>query len=255
MTYQLIAGDCLKVLPTIPEASVDMIFADPPYFLSSGGITCKNGKMVSVNKGDWDKPPSTIQEELEFHLQWLTECRRLLKPTGTIWVSGTYHNIYVCGYAMRSLGYHTLNEIVQFKPNASPNLACRCFTASHETVIWARRSKKPVGHTFNYKAMKQITGKQMRSVWTIPTTPANEKLLGKHPTQKPLALLERIVRASTNEGDTVLDPFMGSGTTGLAAVMNKRKFIGIEMDLGYYKVAERRIGQEANTIMEMFKEV
>src|SRR3989344_5387449 len=223
-----------------------MIFSDPPYNLSNGGFSVHAGRMVSVNKGDWDKS-NGFQDDYNFHYKWLEACRRILRPNGSIWISGTYHSIYQCGHALQSLGYHILNDIAWFKPNASPNLSCRYFTASHETLIWARK-EKGAKHTFNYKFMKTTSwpddffkndGKQMRSVWHIPetesvwtmTTPKKEeKKFGKHPTQKPLALLERIVLASTNKGDVVLDPFTGSSTTGIVAVGNRRKFIGIDTE-------------------------
>lgn len=232
--YRLYCDDCLNVLEQIPENTFDMIFADPPYMLSNGGITCQNGKIVSVNKGKWDESLG-IEANFDFHKQWLGACKKVLKKNGTLWVSGTYHSIYSCGFAMQLLGYHILNDISWFKPNASPNMSCRYFTASHETLIWARKDKK-VPHTFNYNIMKdgdfssdfiKKPHTQMRSVWAIGTPKASEKTFGKHPTQKPLALLERIILASTNEGDLILDPFMGSGTTGVAALKHNRKFIGI----------------------------
>ena len=160
----LFEGNCLEVLPTLPERSVDMIFADPPYNLSNGGITCHAGRMVSVNKGKWDKS-NGIEQDHEFALSWLTACRRVLKDNGTIWVSGTMHNIYSVGFTLQQLGYKLLNEISWFKPNAAPNLSCRYFTHSHETILWAAKSEKSK-HRFDYQLMKQIAGgKQMRSLW------------------------------------------------------------------------------------------
>jgi site-specific DNA-methyltransferase (adenine-specific) len=249
--HVLIQGDSLKILPTLIPESVDMIFADPPYNLSNGGFTCHAGRAVSVNKGDWDKSKG-VEKDFEFHRKWIRACRDVLKPNGTIWISGTYHSIYACGFALQLEGYHILNDIAWFKPNASPNLSCRYFTASHETLIWARKNKKG-SHTFNYDAMKDGVfprdflkrhGKQMRSVWAIQTPQAEEKTFGKHPTQKSLALLERVVMASTNEGELVLDPFMGSGTTGVAAARLGRKFIGIDLEADYFSVAEKRIETE-----------
>lgn len=251
--YRLYEGDCLEILRTLPAESVDMIFADPPYNLSNDGFTCKSGKMVSVNKGDWDKSKG-IETDYAFHQNWLSECRRVLKPNGTLWVSGTYHSIYACGHALQKLGYHILNDICWFKPNASPNLSCRFFTASHETLIWARKHKK-AKHTFNYDAMRnndfpedkmKVPKKQMRSVWSISVTPQSEKTHGKHPTQKPLKLMKRVVLASTNEGDIILDPFCGSGTTGVAAVNYGRKFVGIEIDGDYLKLSKKRINNIYN---------
>ncbi len=252
--YRLILGDCLDILPEWPDECVDMIFADPPYNLSNDGFTCHAGRAVSVNKGDWDRSRG-FEEDFEFHKQWIHACWRVLKPNGTIWISGTYHSIYACGFALQLLGYHILNDICWFKPNASPNLSCRYFTASHETVIWARKSKK-AKHTFNYQDMKagqfprdvlKKPGKQMRSVWAISTPRREEKKFGKHPTQKPVALLERIIRASTHPGEIVVDPFMGSGTTGVAALPLGRKFLGIEKEEEYFQLAVRRIRHQQRT--------
>lgn len=245
--FTLYNGDCLNILKQIPENSVDMVFADPPYMLSNGGFTVHAGKMVSVNKGDWDKS-NGVKQDFEFHLSWIQEVRRVLKPSGTLWISGTYHSIYQCGFALQVAGFHVLNDIAWFKPNASPNLSCRFFTASHETLIWARKDKKGK-HTFNYGEMKNGTwpedalkkpGLQMRSVWSMGTPKPSEKVHGKHPTQKPIDLLKRVVLSSTNKGDVILDPFAGSSTTGLAAVMNGRKFIGIDMDRKFLDLSIKR---------------
>lgn len=247
-SYRLYCADCLEKLKEIPENTFDMIFADPPYLLSNGGISCQNGKVVSVNKGEWDKSQG-FEEDFEFHKKWLSACKRVLKPNGTLWVSGTYHSIYSCGFAIQLLGFHILNDISWFKPNASPNMSCRFFTASHETLIWARKNKKSK-HIFNYEAMKngnfpkdfiKKPNSQMRSVWVVNTPAMREKTHGKHPTQKPLELLERIILASTNEGDLILDPFMGSGTTGVAAVKYGRKFVGIEKEQLFVDLAEKRL--------------
>ncbi len=254
--FTLLQGDCLNVLEKItdpiPDNSVDMIFADPPYNLSNDGFTCQGGRMVSVNKGDWDKSKG-VEADYLFHQTWIAACNRKLRPGGTLWISGTYHSIYQCGYALQVEGMHVLNDIAWFKPNASPNLSCRMFTASHETLLWARTSKKDK-HVFNYEAMKygdfpkdimKKPEKQMRSVWHIPLTKKSEKSFGRHPTQKPEALLERVVLASTNPGDLVLDPFMGSGTTGVAALRHGRRFIGIEMDDAYLEgIARPRLQAE-----------
>lgn len=217
-----------------------MIFADPPYRLSNDGFTCQGGKWVSVNKGAWDRSQGIIADH-KFHLAWLSECKRLLKDDGTLWVSGTYHAIYSIGYALQLLGFRILNDICWFKPNASPNLSRRYFTASHETVIWAAKSTSS-RHYFDYEAMRaENGGKQMRSMWSIPSTPAREKAFGKHPTQKPLMLLRRIIMASSRPGDIVLDPFCGSGTTGVAAIEQNRKFIGIDSSRDYLLLAKKRI--------------
>lgn len=247
--YTLYHGDVLEVLEKIPDNSVDMIFADPPYNLSNGGFTCRGGQRVSVDKGEWDKSHGATHD-FEFHRSWISACRRVLKDNGTIWISGTYHSIYQCGYALQLDGWHILNDIAWYKPNAPPNLSCRMFTASHETLIWARKDKSS-RHQFNYTDMKQgdfpkdtlkNPGKQMRSVWSIAATPKSEKQFGKHPTQKPEALLERIILASTNAGDIILDPFCGSATTGAVALKLGRKFIGIDSDKHYLeKIAKRRL--------------
>lgn len=246
--FVLYHGDSLKLLEQLPENSVDMIFADPPYNLSNGGFTVHAGKRVSVNKGDWDKSKG-FNDDLKFHTKWITACRRVLKPHGTLWISGTYHSIYQCGYALQANGFHILNDIAWFKPNASPNLSGRYFTASHETLLWARKEKN-AKHTFNYKLMKEgdwhlgdfikKPGKQMRSVWAIGTPKPEEKKFGKHPTQKPMALLERIVLASSKPGDVVVDPFTGSSTTGLAAVKHGRKFVGIDTEDEYLELSKKR---------------
>jgi site-specific DNA-methyltransferase (adenine-specific) len=253
-SVKLLQGDCIKILNQARENSVDMIFADPPYFLSNGGITCQAGKMVSVNKGKWDESKGAEYDH-EFTMQWLNSCRRVLKDDGTIWVSGTMHNVYSVGHALQKLGYKLLNDISWFKPNAAPNLSCRYFTHSHETVIWAAKSAKSK-HKFNYQLMKNSAGgKQMRSLWTdidttphdiwVMTTPKNsEKTFGKHPTQKPLALLERIILASTDAGDIILDPFTGSSTAGIAAVRHGRHFVGIDTDTEYLDLSVKRFEQE-----------
>ncbi len=245
--FRLYHADCLKILKQIPENSVDMVFADPPYFLSSGSFSCQNGKMVSVKKGDWDLTNGT-KKNFEFHVEWIKACRRILKPSGTIWISGTYHSIYQCGFALEINKFRLLNDISWFKPNASPNLSCRFFTASHETLLWARKEAKGK-HTFNYDKMKngdwsedkiKKPNLQMRSVWSLNTPKPAEKFFGKHPTQKPLDLLKRIVLASTNKGDVILDPFTGSSTTGLMAKKYGRKFVGIDLEKEYLDLSIKR---------------
>ena len=227
-SIKLFCGDCLELLPQFPQNSIDMIFADPPYFLSNGGITCHAGRMVSVNKGKWDVSQG-IEKNHKFNLAWLSKCQQVLTKNGVIWVSGTAHVIFSIGFAMQQLGFKILNDVIWFKPNASPNLSCRYFTHSTETVIWAAKNQKSK-HTFNYGLMKELgNGKQMRNLWEISPPQSREKAHGKHPTQKPLKLLERILLASTNEGDVVLDPFNGSGSTGVAALRLGRKYLGIEI--------------------------
>ena len=204
-------GDCLDILAALPENTFDLIFADPPYFLSNNGITCHAGRMVSVNKGDWGRSRGADANH-EFNHAWLAACQRVLKPNGAIWVSGTNHVIHSVGFAMQQLEFKLLNDISWVKPNPPPNLSCRYFTHATETIIWAAKNKKS-RHTFHYQQMKEIAGgKQMKSVWTIPPPESWEKKFGKHPTQKPVALLERMLLASSSEGDLVLDPFLGSGT-------------------------------------------
>lgn len=246
--FTLFLADCIECMDCLPSESVDMIFADPPYNLSNDGFTCHSGKRAPVNKGEWDVSKG-IEEDFIFHLNWMKSCRRILKNSGSIWVSGTYHSIYACGYALQHGGFHILNDICWFKPNAPPNLSRRFFTASHETLLWARKSDDGK-HTFNYENMKhgdwhiadtlKNEGKQMRSVWSIPASRPSEKSLGKHPTQKPLALLERILLASTNKGDIVLDPFTGSSTTGLMAYSLNRHYIGIDNNSTYLDLSIRR---------------
>lgn len=238
--YKLYHAESIACLNDLPEESADMIFADPPYNLSNNGTTCHAGKRVSVNKDTWDAS-NGIDADFQFHMDWIAACRRVLKSSGTIWISGTYHSIYSCGFALQKQGWHILNDITWYKPNAAPNLACRMFTASHETLLWARKTKS-ASHYFDYAAMKASKSeddifkkynRQMRSVWSLPTPGKSEKIFGKHPTQKPLALLERIVVASCPRDGTVLDPFCGSGTTGVAAVKYGRKFIGIDNNKEY----------------------
>ena len=245
----LYLGDSRIILGELPEESVDMIFADPPYGLSNGGTSLYAGKRVSVNKGEWDKSRG-VEADFAFHKEWIAACRRVLKPDGTIWMSGTYHSIYACGFALQTAGWHLLNEICWYKPNAAPHLACRMFAASHESLIWARKTKS-AKHKFHYREMRRESSawdfikkanRQMRSVWGNPEQDSpvtmwalnspgrSEKVHGKHPTQKPMSLLERIVRSSTDEGDIILDPFCGSATTGVAAILHGRKFIGIDIN-------------------------
>ncbi len=239
-SVRLLKGNCIGILQQARENSVDMIFADPPYFLSNGGITCHAGKMVSVNKGKWDKSKG-VKENHEFILEWLKACQRVLKPNGTIWVSGTTHIIYSIGFAMQELGYKILNDIIWYKRNAPPNLSCRYFTHSTEIVLWAAKNEKS-RHHFDYQLMKKVNqGKQMRNVWEISSPLSDEKKFGKHPTQKPVELLTRIIHASTKEGDLVLDPFCGSSTTGVAAVLLNRKYVGIDLESEYLQLSKKRL--------------
>jgi site-specific DNA-methyltransferase (adenine-specific) len=254
----LYEGDSLEVLDKVaeryPDGCFDMIFADPPYFLSNGGITCHAGKMVKVDKGEWDKSRGAAENH-NFNREWLERCQRVLKPNGTIWVTGTHHVIFSVGYAMQQLGFKILNDIAWEKPNPPPNLSCRYFTHSTETVIWAAKTERST-HLFNYSAMKAVSGKQMktvwrkkdlteedsmRDIWSISAPGAEEKVYGKHPTQKPIALLERCIIASTNEGDIVLDPFLGGGTTAVACAMLKRNCVGLDLSADHVNLAADRV--------------
>jgi site-specific DNA-methyltransferase (adenine-specific) len=237
-------GDCLEVMDAMaarhPDGCVDLIFADPPYFLSNGGITCHGGRMVKVDKGAWDKSQGA-EENHNFNREWLRRCQALLKPNGTLFVSGTHHVIFSVGFAMQELGLKLLNQITWQKPNPPPNLACRYFTHSTETVLWAAKNEKS-RHVFNYADMKRANGgKQMKDVWTFTAPKPDEKRLGKHPTQKPMILVERIILAASQPGDLVMDPFLGSGTTAIAAALLGRKCIGIESDDAHVALAQARL--------------
>lgn len=236
--FTLLEGDCIKLLPQF-NFKFDMIFADPPYFLSNDGISVQSGKIVSVNKGDWDKG-GTIETINEFNLQWIKLCREKLKDNGTIWVSGTYHNIFSVANALQQCGFRILNVITWAKTNPPPNISCRFFTYSSEFVIWARKHKtKP--HYYNYELMKRINeGKQMTDVWRLPAIASWEKSCGKHPTQKPLSLLVRIILASTEPNSWILDPFAGSSTTGIAASLTGRRFLGIEQEPNFLILSKSR---------------
>ena len=237
--FTILQGDCMERLSEIEDKSVDAIFADPPYFLSNGGISVHSGKQVCVDKGDWDKG-GTPEYIYEFNHQWLALCRTKLRDNGTIWISGTHHNIHIVMRCLQELGYKVLNTITWQKTDPPPNLSCRYFNFSTELIIWARKfEKKP--HKFNYETMKLLNGgSQMTDVWRVPAVGLWEKQEGKHPTQKPLRLLYRIILASTNEGDMLLDPFSGSGTTGIAANLLGRKYIGIEQNEQFCELSMRR---------------
>ena len=236
--FTLLHGDTFMLLPAF-NFKFDMIFADPPYFLSNGGISCQSGKVVCVDKGDWDKG-KTPEEMHDFNYKWLSLCREKLAEDGTIWVSGTYHNIFSVANCMTELGYKILNCITWAKTNPPPNITCRYFTYSTEFIIWARKSaKRP--HYFNYGLMKHLNGdKQMTDVWNLPAIARWEKSCGKHPTQKPLGLLARIILASTKSGAWILDPFSGSSTTGIAANLLNRRFLGIEQDKKFVEMSKAR---------------
>jgi len=244
MTSKIYLADCFEIMGQLakdnPGGLVDCIITDPPYFLSNDGMSCQAGKAVSVNKGGWDKSMGA-EGNHKFNRSWLALCQRLLKPNGTIWVSGTHHVIYSIGFAMQELGFRILNEITWEKPNPPPNLSCRYFTHSTETLIWAAKNEKSK-HCFNYDQMRSLNGgKQMKTVWQFLPPRSEEKTYGKHPTQKPVELMERCVLASTMPGADIMDPFMGSGTTGAAALLHDRNFIGIERDEIYFKLAQKRL--------------
>lgn len=242
--FKLIKGDSLKILKNLENNSIDMIFADPPYFLSGDGITCNAGKMVSVKKGKWDEKID-IKQKHRFNKQWIKLCKNILKDNGTIWISGTMHNIYSIGMALEEEGFKIINNITWKKLNPPPNISCRAFTHSTETILWAKKDLKKSNHKFNYEIMKQLNnGKQMKDVWETSLTKPSEKRCGKHPTQKPIEILEKIILASTDENDLILDPFNGSGTTGIVASRLNRKYIGIEKEEEYLDLTIKRKEQK-----------
>ena len=238
--FKLLHGDALLLLKKIEPQSVDMIFADPPYFLSGDGISCSGGKMVSVNKGKWDKKVG-IKEKHKFNRKWIKLCYQVLKDNGTIWISGTMHNIYSIGMALEEEGFKIINNITWKKLNPPPNISCRFFVHSTETILWAKKDLKKAKHKFNYDLMRELNGgKQAKDVWESSLTKPSEKKCGKHPTQKPEVILEKLILASTDENDLVLDPFNGSGTTGIVANRLNRKYIGIEKEKEYLDLTIKR---------------
>lgn len=242
--FLLANGDSFKLLKEF-DFKFDMIFADPPYFLSNGGISLQSGKVVSVDKGEWDKGMSQ-DEVMAFNMEWLRLCRDKLKDNGSIWISGTYHNIFSVANSLTVLGYKILNVVTWEKTNPPVNISCRYFKYSTEFIIWARKMKK-VPHKFNYELMKELNGgKQMTDVWRMPAIGRWEKTCGKHPTQKPLRLLVRIILATTSQGDWILDPFSGSSTTGIAANLCGRRFAGIEQEEAYCRLSKARRGEIDN---------
>jgi site-specific DNA-methyltransferase (adenine-specific) len=232
--------DCMELMSLMPAASVDVIFADPPYRLSGGGVTVQGGRLVPVEKGEWDRPMGWKKDH-EFNVRWLKAARRLLKPDGTLWVTGTHHIIFSIGFALQSLDYRIINSVVWQKPDPPPNALHTAFTHAHETLLWASKGRG-ARHTFNYDLINSPNPHtQMSSVWRIPAVPRREKLHGYHPTQKPLRLVRRALLASTAEGDLVFDPFCGSGTTAVAAKELGRFFVGAELEREFCELAGRRI--------------
>ena len=252
--FTLVNGDCVSVLEAF-DFKFDMIFADPPYFLSNGGISVSSGKVVCVDKGEWDKAPSAEYID-EFNRRWLSACKDKLKDNGTIWISGTHHNIFSVADQLSELGFKILNVVTWNKTDPPDNVSHRVFKHSAEYIIWAKKSKR-AQHRYNYELMRQLNdGKQMTDVWRMPAVAKWEKSCGKHPTQKPLSLLSRIIMASTKEGDWVLDPFNGSGTTGVAASLLGRRYLGIDMDLRYLEIASKRREElENEEIRQAYKEM
>ena len=242
---QVLQGNCLEILPSLPPESVDLIFADPPYNLQlQGELWRPNVTRVDGVDDDWDKF-DTFSAYDDFSRAWLTECRRVLKPAGTLWVIGTYHNIYRVGKLLQDLDYWILNDVVWVKTNPMPNFRGVRYTNAHETLLWVQK-ESGAKYTFNYHAMKDLNeGLQMRSDWYIPICTGAERIKnnGKkaHPTQKPEALLYRVILASSNPGDVVLDPFFGTGTTGAVARKLHRHFIGIETNPDYVRIARKRV--------------
>ena len=245
---KVLAGDCLSQLKKLPTASVDLVFADPPYNLQlDRELLRPNNTRVDGVDDHWDKFDSFANYD-EFCRAWLGECRRVLKPDGALWVIGSYHNVFRLGVALQDLGYWILNDAVWRKTHPMPNFRGRRFTNAHETLIWASREQSS-RYTFNYESMKAMNDDiQMRSDWLFPICSGPERLKDEggrkaHPTQKPEALLQRVLLASTNRGDVVLDPFFGTGTTGAVARQLGRRFIGIEQDADYVKAARERIAK------------
>ncbi|MBF0984524.1 MAG: site-specific DNA-methyltransferase [Campylobacter sp.] len=236
--FKLFKGDCFEILPKF-KGEFDLIFADPPYFLSNDGLSIQSGKIVSVNKGDWDKGCG-IDEIDKFNLRWLALAKDTLTDNGSVMISGTYHNIFSIGRALQKLDYKILNIITWQKTNPPPNFSCRYLTHSTEQIIWARKSEK-FKHIFNYELMKKLNDdKQMKDVWSFPAIAPWEKACGKHPTQKPLSLLIRLILMASNENSMICDPFAGSSTTGIAANLLGRKFVGIEKEREFIEISINR---------------
>jgi site-specific DNA-methyltransferase (adenine-specific) len=250
--FYLLKGDTIDILPHI-NFKFDMVFADPPYFLSNNGLSIQNGEIVSVNKGNWDKSYG-FEFVNDFNRQWLSLIREKMTEDATIWISGTLHNIFSIGQILTELDFKILNVITWEKTNPPPNFSCRFFTHSTEQIIWARKSRK-VPHFFDYELMKKLNGdKQMKDVWKLPAIAPWEKSCGKHPTQKPLSVLTRLILASTKPGAWILDPFTGGSTTGIAANLFNRKFVGIDQEEEFLKISiQRKLEIEKFNIAENFR--
>ncbi len=232
-------ADCVALMRSMPASCVDAVFADPPYRLSGGGVTVRSGEIVPVDKGKWDRSLGGFEKDHEFNVRWIREAKRILKPGGALWASGTHHIIFSLGFALQTQGFRMINSIAWEKPDPTPNALHTAFTHSHETLLWASKGR---GHTFNYDLINSPNpNAQVSSVWRVPTVPRREKRHGYHPTQKPLRLVRRALLASTKEGGLVFDPFTGSGTTAVAAKELNRFFVGAEMEREYAELAERRI--------------
>ena len=248
--FKLFKGDCFEILPKF-KGEFDLIFADPPYFLSNDGLSIQSGKIVSVNKGDWDKGYG-IDEIDKFNIKWLALAKDTLTDNGSVMISGTYHNIFSIGRALQKLDYKILNIITWQKTNPPPNFSCRYLTHSTEQIIWARKSEK-FKHIFNYELMKKLNeDKQMKDVWSFPAIAPWEKACGKHPTQKPLSLLIRLILMASNENSMICDPFAGSSTTGIAANLLGRKFVGIEKEREFIEISINR-KSELDANFDLFK--
>lgn len=246
--HDLILGDCLEELKKLPENSIDLVFADPPYNMSKNkGLGWKYSKHITMQES-WDI--FSKDQFLDFNMEWLSQCMRVLKHGGSLWVCGSFHNIYQLGFLLQHLDAKINNSVVWFKPNAQPNITCRMFTESTEHLIWAVKNHSKTKWTFNYQDTKNkiedrinSKGKQTRNVWAISLTPKEEKWAGEHPTQKPIELLRRIILSCTKEGETVLDPFVGSGTTSIVAKTLGRNSIGIDKEKKYLDIAKKRLSQ------------
>lgn len=250
--FYLLQGDSFSLLPQF-EHKFDMIFADPPYFLSNDGLSIQSGKVVSVNKGKWDKSQG-FNFVNDFNRKWLSLARDKMKDDATIWISGTMHNIFSIGQLLTELDFKILNVITWEKNNPPPNFSCRFFTHSTELIIWARKKHK-VPHYFNYELMRHLNGdKQMKDVWKLPAIAKWEKSCGKHPTQKPLSVLTRLILASTKPNAWILDPFTGSSTTGIAANLANRRFLGIDMEVDFLKISmARKLEIQNHKIADLYR--